>query len=181
MVLERFGDQEIFKRVEDGLTLGVLSFKEVIEREFATVRAPLEEVQAWLVDRVRVRAGFRELAAAHRPLVLSSGFEENIRPVLEREGVELEVLANRLDPRPDGWRVVWRDETVCTVCEDLCKRAGLPNGGDVVFVGDGFSDRCAAEAAGRVFARDSLAEYLSEKGIPFEPFDDLHDVAAALV
>jgi 2-hydroxy-3-keto-5-methylthiopentenyl-1-phosphate phosphatase len=32
----------------------------------------------------------------------------------------------------------------------------------------------------RVFARDSLARYLHDEGVPFEPFDTLADVAAAL-
>jgi 2-hydroxy-3-keto-5-methylthiopentenyl-1-phosphate phosphatase len=180
MLLDRFGDREIFARVEGELTRGEVSYKDLMEREFRTVQARLGDVQEWLAENVRVRAGFHELAAAHHPVVLSSGFEETIRPVLEREGVQVQVVANRLDPRPDGWRVVWRDETVCATCGDLCKRASLPGGGRIVYVGDGYSDRCAAEAANRIFARDGLAEYLRGRGVPFEPFDDLHDVAAAL-
>jgi 2-hydroxy-3-keto-5-methylthiopentenyl-1-phosphate phosphatase len=49
-----------------------------------------------------------------------------------------------------------------------------------VFVGDGYSDRCAALAADRVFARDGLARYLTDAGVSYEPFSDLDDVAAAL-
>jgi 2-hydroxy-3-keto-5-methylthiopentenyl-1-phosphate phosphatase len=41
-----------------------------------------------------------------------------------------------------------------------------------VFVGDGYSDRCAALAADRVFARDGLAEYLDGRGVDYEPFTD---------
>ena len=49
-----------------------------------------------------------------------------------------------------------------------------------VYVGDGFSDRCVAQAATRVFARDGLAEYLTERDVPFERFDDFYDVMRAL-
>ena len=49
-----------------------------------------------------------------------------------------------------------------------------------VYVGDGFSDRCVAQAARRVFARDGLATYLAGKGVAFELFDDFYDVASAL-
>ena len=49
-----------------------------------------------------------------------------------------------------------------------------------VYVGDGYSDRCAALAAERIFARDGLARHLDAQGVAYEPFDDLHDVAAAL-
>ena len=48
------------------------------------------------------------------------------------------------------------------------------------YVGDGVSDRCVSLAAERVFARDGLARWLDGQGVPYEPFDDLHDVALAL-
>jgi 2-hydroxy-3-keto-5-methylthiopentenyl-1-phosphate phosphatase len=179
MVLERFGDKEIFDRVEAKLVRGGISYRELMEVEFDTIHAPLDEVVAWLVENVRVRPGLAELAERYEPLVLSSGFVQLIEPILAREGLELEVRANRIDPQPGGWRVLWRDTGTCEFCGDACKRGGLPPG-EVVFVGDGYSDRCAALAATRVFARDSLAEYLDEQGVPFEPFEDLRDVAAAL-
>ena len=178
MVLDEFGDREVFQRVEGGLAGGSISFKEVMEVEFATVTAPLADVVAFLVENVHVRPGFRELAV-HDPLLLSSGFEPLIRPVLAREGVELEVRANRIDDDPEGWRIVWRDPEPCEVCGDLCKRRSLPPG-PVVFVGDGYSDRCAALAADRVFARDGLADWLDRKGLGYERFEDFYEVATAL-
>jgi HAD superfamily phosphoserine phosphatase-like hydrolase len=179
MVLEEFGDREIFARVEGSLVRGRLSFKDVMELEFATVTAPVAEVASFLHREVRIRPGFAELAAAERPLVLSSGFHELIGPLLAREGVDLELRANRIDPQPDGWRVLWRDPEPCPVCGDLCKRRSLPSP-PFAYAGDGYSDRCAALVADRVFARDGLAEWLGSEGIAFEPFADLADVLAAL-
>ena len=140
---------------------------------------------AWALEHARVRAGFAELVraaeeAGWRVVVVSSGFEELIRPVLEREGFEVEVVANRVEPRPDGWRVRWRDEEVCATCGQPCKRGSLPDG-EVVYLGDGYSDRCAALVADRVFATGRLAAYLDERGVRFEPFDDFFSVANALV
>jgi len=179
MVLDEFGDREIFERVEGRLVSGSISFKELMEVEFVTVTAPVADVVAFLVEQVRVRAGFRELAQAHEPLVLSSGFEQLILPVLAREGVELDVRANAIDERPEGWSIVWRDAEPCEVCGDLCKRRSLPPG-PVTFVGDGYSDRCAALAADRVFARDGLADWLDRKGVAYDRFDDFYEVVAAL-
>lgn len=179
MLLDRFGEPEVFARVEGDLTAGKLSFREVMELEFETVTAPLDEVREFLLEEVRIRPGFAELARGYAPLILSSGFHELIEPLLVREGVELEVRANRLEPRPDGWRVLWRDAAPCPECGDLCKRRTLPDG-PVAYVGDGYSDRCAALAAERVFARDGLAEYLDESGVAYEAFADLADVARAL-
>ena len=94
---------------------------------------------------------------------MSSGFVETIVPFLHTIGLgDLEILANSIDPRPDGWRVEWRDEAICAVCGEACKRGGLPVEGEVVYVGDGISDRCAAQAADRVFATRGLARYFDE-------------------
>jgi 2-hydroxy-3-keto-5-methylthiopentenyl-1-phosphate phosphatase len=168
MLLEEFGDREVFERMEgvlgDGLTL-----HEVIGTEIGTITVPLPQAVAWVREHVTLRPGFRELAEARRPVILSSGFHELIEPVLEREGVALEVLANRLEPRPEGWRALWRDEALCATCGEACKRGVLAGGGP-------YSDRCAALGAERVFARDGLARYLAAVGHPFEGFADLHDV-----
>ena len=178
MVMHEFGDLSVYDRMDGALGDG-LTHDEVLALEFATVRAPLEEVREFVLREARVRPGFHELVARYNPLVISGTFHELIEPVLEREGVSVELLANRLETRPDGWRILLRDGATCSVCGEGCKRAALPPG-TVVFVGDGYSDRCAALAASRVFARDGLATYLHERGVAYSTFDDLTDVAAAL-
>ncbi|MDQ3821869.1 MAG: HAD-IB family phosphatase [Actinomycetota bacterium] len=179
MVLERFGDPDVYDEAERGLGKG-MTLREVMDFEFSGLRAPLDEVVDWMLANVRIRPGFREFAERHDPLILSSSFVETIEPLLEREGVRLDVVANTVDARPDGWRIRWRDETVCDHCDESCKRAALPQGRPVVFVGDGYSDRCAALAADRVFARDGLARYLAERGVPFEPFVGFPELDSAL-
>jgi 2-hydroxy-3-keto-5-methylthiopentenyl-1-phosphate phosphatase len=178
-VIHEFGDPALLAELEPRVGVD-LTLHEEIALEFASITAPLEEVVAWVVKHVRVRRGFDVLAAAHGPIILSSGFVELIEPVLAREGVSgLVVLANRVDPRPDGWRVEWRDEAPCGECGEACKRSALPPG-EVVYVGDGYSDRCAALSADRVFARDGLAAYLDVREFPYELFRDFHDLHARL-
>jgi 2-hydroxy-3-keto-5-methylthiopentenyl-1-phosphate phosphatase len=180
MVLEQFGDWEECRRLGEQLFRGEITLREEIDGQFATVTAPLDEVVEWVVENVRVRPGFPELVERFHPVVVSSGFHELIDPVLAREGVQVDLLANRLEARPDGWRPIWRELPVCAVCGQPCKRSTLPANGEVVYVGDGYSDRCAALAADRIFARRGLAEYLDDQGVAYEPFDDLHQIAAAL-
>jgi 2-hydroxy-3-keto-5-methylthiopentenyl-1-phosphate phosphatase len=179
-----FGDPAVYAEVEEGLDGGRLPLQEVITREFAPVKTQLSEVISWVLENAKVRPGFAEFvrgaqAAGWHVQVVSSGFEELIRPVLEREGVEVSLHANRVDARPDGWIVQWRYPDDCDECGESCKRGLLP-AGEVVYVGDGYSDRCAALAADRVFATSGLARYLAERGAPFEPFSDFHALAAAL-
>jgi 2-hydroxy-3-keto-5-methylthiopentenyl-1-phosphate phosphatase len=178
MLLEEFGDQAVYEHMKGVLGNG-LTLHEVIAAEMGTIKLPLDFAVGWMREHVTMRPGFKELAESRSPIVLSSGFHELIEPVLAREQVELEVRANRLDARPDGWRPIWRDEAVCATCGEACKRGSLTDG-PYVFVGDGYSDRCAALAAERVFARDGLARYFDEQGVPYERFETLHDVAAAL-
>jgi 2-hydroxy-3-keto-5-methylthiopentenyl-1-phosphate phosphatase len=178
MLLEEFGDLTVFEHMEGVLGNG-LTLHEVIAAEIATLTLPLDFAVGWMRDHVTLRPGLAELVERTAPLVLSSGFHELIEPVLERDGIEVEVRANRLDVRSDAWLPVWRDEEVCAVCGEACKRGSLDDG-PYIFVGDGYSDRCAALGAERVFARDGLARYFAEQQAPFEPFETLHDVAAAL-
>ncbi len=178
MVLERFGDSDVYERVERKLLASEISYRELMEAEFETVHAPLGEVVDFLRAEVRLRDGFPELARLN-PVILSSGFHELIEPILEREGVVLGLRANRIVAEPSGWRIRWRNDAPCDVCGDYCKRDGLP-AGDLAFVGDGYSDRCAALACERVFARDGLASYLRAEGVAYEGFSDLRDVLAAL-
>jgi 2-hydroxy-3-keto-5-methylthiopentenyl-1-phosphate phosphatase len=180
MLMERFGSGDVFAHTEErlGSTLGL---RDVIERQMRSITVPLDEAVAFLLDEARIRRGFAALAERHRPTILSSGFHETIGPLLAREGVAVEVVANHVEARPDGWRVRWNAAAACAECGDFCKRGALPSGpGPLVYVGDGYSDRCAALAADRVFARRGLADYLSARNHPFEPFETFDDVAAAL-
>ena len=105
-------------------------------------------------------------------MIVSSGFRELIEPVLERESLgNVELLSNTVDPDPGGWRVRFRVSETCEGLRAASKRstaAALADGTELADVGDGYSDRCAAELADLVFARRGLARYLEEQGVPFE-------------
>ncbi len=178
LVIESFGDMATYRRT--GELMGtVLTHDEALARSFATVRAPLGDVVARVLADVRLRAGFHELVERHKPLIVSSGFRELIEPVLRREGLDVDLIANNVEPWPAGWRIRFRDLPRCSECGEPCKRASLPPG-DCVYAGDGYSDRCAALAATRVFATGALAPWLERRGIAYEPFGDFHEVLAAL-
>ena len=179
MVIERFGDLAVFGELEEELGRN-LTLDEVIRLEMATITAPLEEVVEWMLAEVRIRPGFRELVAEHDPLIVSAGFHETIEPILRREGVEARLVANHVTADPSGWRSTFPDGPVCDVCGERCKRAAVAAHAAFAYAGDGVSDRCVSLAAERRFARAGLAEWLDGRGVDYEPFDDLFDVARAL-
>jgi 2-hydroxy-3-keto-5-methylthiopentenyl-1-phosphate phosphatase len=167
------GDPSVYEQEFD-------SYGDALAAEIATLRVTDDEAARWAIEHVEVRPGFHELVARFEPVIVSSGLPQLILPVLGREGVELDVRSNFADPSPDGWRVRFRHAGPCPVCGDRCKRRSLPDEHPIVFVGDGYSDRCASLACERVFAREGLARYLQDEGVAFESYDTLADVAAAL-
>jgi 2-hydroxy-3-keto-5-methylthiopentenyl-1-phosphate phosphatase len=183
LIVREFGDAELVDRfsdafIDDSKPLPV-TLQHVVESEMATIMAPLAEVVEWLIEKVELRPGFVELAGRERPLLLSSNIRQLIQPVLEHYGIEADLLANELVSDGEaGWRVRF-DGELCPVCGERCKRPKLPSG-EVVYVGNGYSDRCPALASARVFARCGLARYLDAVGAPYEPFGDFHQIASAL-
>jgi 2,3-diketo-5-methylthio-1-phosphopentane phosphatase len=183
-----FGDPEVYREVDEALDRNEITLHDVIRREFEPVRAPLDDVVDWVLATATLRPGFRELVEGARGrgwrvAVVSSGFRELIEPVFARDGLDgVELLANTVDPAPSGWVVRFRDQTVCDRCGQPCKRStalALAGGGELVYVGDGYSDRCAADEADLAFAvrGKSLARYLEDRGIDFVAFDDFFQVA----
>src|SRR3954469_6112277 len=92
--MEVFGDWQVFLDASAALRRGEITLHEEIRRDAEGIKAPLEEVQRWLVERIELRPGFREFAQTYRPLIVSRNFRQLIEPILAREGLELEVRAN---------------------------------------------------------------------------------------
>jgi 2-hydroxy-3-keto-5-methylthiopentenyl-1-phosphate phosphatase len=175
-----FGDWDLYLEASAALKRGEITLHEEIRRDATGIKAPLAEVQAWAVDNVELRAGFDAFAREHRPVIVSSNFRQLIEPVLAAHGLDLEVRANDVAWHADGWRASFTNPGTCGTCGEPCKRAELDGADYIVYVGDGYSDRCAAQAADRVFARRSLAAYLDEQGVHYEPFEDFYEIDRAL-
>ncbi len=188
-LLERYAP-DAYALAERGLQAGTLTLRECMTMEFGPVRGDHDALVAEAVREARVRPGFAEFvraaeAAGHRLVVVSGGFESIIRPILAREGADhLPVIAHEVRFTPEGTTLEFRHGEDCRVCGQECKRSvvdELRNGNQVAYVGDGFSDRCAAVAADRRFARHSLARDLDRMGLDYTPFRDFHDVREALL
>jgi 2-hydroxy-3-keto-5-methylthiopentenyl-1-phosphate phosphatase len=188
-LLERYAP-EAYVEAERGLSEGRLTLRECMEQEFAPVRGDHDAIVAETVEAARVRDGFPEFvgameSAGNRLVIVSGGFESVIRPVLERAGAaHLPVIAHEFQITPEGTTLDFRADADCDVCGEECKRGvveGMREGLPVAYIGDGYSDRCAAIAADRRFARRFLAQDLDELGLDYTPFDDFHTVRDALL
>jgi 2-hydroxy-3-keto-5-methylthiopentenyl-1-phosphate phosphatase len=119
--------------------------------------------------------------------VLSDGFDYYIDRILGRLGLErVKYFANHLEFRPvdgtDSFFLLpvfpYRDRE-CERCAN-CKRnhlLTLSSEGDVIlYIGNGYSDRCPARYADIVFAKEDLLRYCRQENIScyeFRAFEDI--------
>ena len=180
---------DAWREAEAELLSGRWTLEQVIEHEFAAVAATREQVLALVHERVALRPGLPALleTCAQRfvePVVVSSGFTSLIEPVLLGQGIDLPIVAHDAVFTPEGATVTFRTRDDCGTCGERCKRDEVmrrADGRQLAYVGDGWSDRCAALAADLVFARAGLARYLDDQGVPYVPFEDFDGVREGLV
>ena len=181
----------VWQTIEGRLFSGEITLLDAMDEEFRQVRATEAEVIEYVVARAGIRPGFAEFvqwlsARGDRLIVVSAGFRVLIDPILQKAGLgNLHVHAGDALFGPGGTILSYppsQKECVsgCGHCKSETIAAHGPFAGPVVYLGDGYSDRCAAVEADVCFARDGLARYLDGQGVPYQPFEDFFEVRRVL-
>lgn len=170
---------------------GELTLRQAWELQAALL--PWDQIPAmtdFAVRHIPLREGARELVElllAHRvpTVVVSGGLDFYIRAILDREGFDLPFLSDTARPGDDGRMRVehphgHRECRQCGICKAQVIQSPLPAAERTIFIGDGSTDRFAAEVADIVFARHRLLAYCQKQGIPCFPFDEFRPVTARL-
>lgn len=184
-----------WREVEQEWSRGQIGSRECLERQMALVDASAKELNA-LVDSVPLDphfAAFHRWTERHKlPLyVVSDGFDFIIRRVLKNSGFggplkngkqlfssALKVRGRRVETSfPYAGPPCQHDCATCKV-EVIQRMRGSAS--PVIFIGDGLSDRFAAQAADVVFAKRQLLSYCREKDIPCQPFETFAEVEAQI-
>lgn len=115
--------------------------------------------------------------------VLSDGFENYITAIMDKYRLDFNYYANRLEYN-GAWRMVspHGSETCqqCGVCKKELIAALKSPEQPCVYIGDGFSDACAAPSCGLIFAKDQLAAILKEQGCNFFDFSSFASIQQTL-
>jgi len=164
---------------------GEISTQEEIENTFATVDASREEMEA-VLEIITIDPGFPRFLeyCRHNDIslaIVSDGLEWYIAYILARHGIHgVRIYANQIHFTPGGFRFEfpwYADETPMRgVCKPMIVRRYQEDGNKVVYVGDGMSDFDVVDVADIVFARDRLAKYAQERGVPVLKFTDCDDL-----
>lgn len=186
LILERFALPE-WREVEQEWVAGRIGSRECLARQIDLVRATdrdLDDVIAELeVDPAF--PGFVSLChdRGFDVVVGSDGLDRIIAPVLERCGLSLPFVSNRLTSiGGNRWRVDFPHfDPACEVSSGTCKcaisgQAPAPT----MLVGDGRSDFCVAARAKWVLAKGQLAHHCRQAQIPHVPIDGFADAIEAL-
>lgn len=122
--------------------------------------------------------------------VVSDGLDYYIRRILDRCGFDVPFFANMLEfvPVEGANRVRFKPsfpytDEVCERCA-CCKRNRMltlcADDDIIVYVGEGYSDRCPARYADVVFAKDELVTYCRQENISYYEYRSFADVVQRL-
>ncbi len=180
----RFGNEaESIKAVARWKNDG-LSGKELMkkEAEFVSVTRDiaLEFVREFDIDDTF--KAFADFCSENRieMTILSDGLDFYIEEVLARNGLsEIPFYSNIARFDTGKLDIEFPYESSCPKCAN-CKghqilmRTGIDD--LIVYIGNGFSDRCAVDYADMVFAKDELLKYCEENNITYYPFSTFEEV-----
>jgi len=122
-------------------------------------------------------------------MILSDGMDVYIRGILERHGLgDVEFRANRLDLPPAAGAAgsvrfapsFPNTDEICDRCASCKRNEMLTRSADedvIVYVGEGYSDRCPARYADMVFAKDELLVWCRENSVPCYEYASFGDVS----
>jgi 2-hydroxy-3-keto-5-methylthiopentenyl-1-phosphate phosphatase len=183
--------KRVAHEIDEELHAGRITLREAWERQVALLPPDrMDEMAEWAVRNTPLRAGATELLALlerHEipASIVSGGLDFYIGPILRNAGIDLPVYSDvlRVEP-PNVLRLSHPyGHSTCRLC-GICKAQTVVGlGGDdrrSVFVGDGSTDKYAAEVADIVFARRRLKGYCEKSGIPHYAFEEFGPVTEQL-
>ena len=158
-----------------------LSTEACANETFKLFHADLDDLRR-LLDRIEIDDCFPAFLEAcrergDRVVVLSDGYDFNIRTIFQKHGIDLPFYANRM-VYDGGFKI--ECPHLNPDCETRLMEELREPGGQTVYIGDGHSDTCPAGNADLVFAKGALYRYCRERGIEAQYFDSFCDIIAHL-
>ena len=193
-ILEKFADPS-WHEVEELWLRGDIGSRECFERQAALVRVTAKQLNE-LIDAIPLDSDFPEFYRTLKTwglpfYIVSDSFDYVIRRVLKRAGADGELRNGRhlfstgLELEAGRMRAVFPHSNHgcnhgCATCKPAIIRRVRKKQQQVIFIGDGLSDRFAVEVADVVFAKHELLAYCRKRGIPCRPFENFGEVQKEL-
>lgn len=186
-VVERFSPNEQWRHWEGEWVAGRLPARECLRLQVENLRVTREALFDYLLS-VRVDPAFPGILAWARArqvevIIVSDSFLPMIRHILANNAIEgVPVYANDLAFSGDRLHpgFPFHDPAFPRSANAKANHLAPYGGNTIVYAGDGRSDLDAALVSDVVFAKDSLAQELAARSVPFLPFATLDPMLAYL-
>jgi len=192
LLFSTFADPAKTAPIVDSWKRGEISSRACLEGEASHALAPRDALDRFIAGRELdpYFKDFADFARRHdmEVVIVSDGLDYYIESMLLRRGLaHIDFFSNQVTI--DNGRLCvgfpYYDLLDCRDCGN-CKTHHLQKLRDVgyyiVYVGNGFSDRCPSRYSDLVFAKSDLLDYCRcHEGINYVPFENFRDVERELV
>jgi 2,3-diketo-5-methylthio-1-phosphopentane phosphatase len=194
-MFEKFGGKRCLDFIAEYRT-GTISAMECFHRECAACSGTDKSALDAFLDSQKIDSSFTDFLSFCRSqgvayYIVSDGMDYYIDRILKHNNIPDSVcFANHLDLIPmDGTsKIIFQPsfpftDEVCNRCA-CCKRnhmLTLSSDDDIiVYIGEGFSDRCPVRYADIVFAKDELLKYCRQENISYFEYRTFADIKIRL-
>lgn len=187
-ILDAFANGD-WRRLLNQYRKGRISVGSFNTRAFVMVREDKEALDRFVLERVRIRAGFKELLAYCRRkglrfVIVSNGLDFYIRTILGAVGTDnIEVFAARTEFSTEGIKARYIGPDGIEL-QDGFKEAYVRHfragGYRIIYIGNGASDAPSASLADHIFATGPLLAHCQEAKLDCTPFIDFNDIVMGL-
>jgi 2-hydroxy-3-keto-5-methylthiopentenyl-1-phosphate phosphatase len=185
LIFDRFGSH-IWWDIENRFRRGEISCKNALISEFSTVRASRQEIEGFVRNYVKMNSSFNHFAEMchHRNVsmaIVSDGLDFYINLILREIDLDgIKMYCNKAIFGDNRVRIAFPylnpNCDKCGNCKKLHLKKLKDKGNYIIYVGDGYSDMCAAKEADFVVAKSYLLDFCRENGIACAPFKDFSEV-----
>ncbi len=186
LIFTTFGDKDHYWKLVKEWRNGELEGREMWRKQAAIMRMTPSELEKFAAKQT-IDPTFPEFVSFCKnnqiPVyIVSDGMDAYISRILKHNGLDdLVVRSNHLEMSSTGILKVdfpYYENGCgsCANCKGLHVSKETKPGEISVYIGDGYSDKCALAIADITFAKDDLLLYCQEKNFPFKPFEDFEQV-----
>ncbi|MFW6278583.1 MAG: MtnX-like HAD-IB family phosphatase [Bacillota bacterium] len=191
-VFTEFGDSKV-QKLEEDFRAGKIDDRETLTRKWRRIELDYQEFRNFILKKVKLDPYFARFYGKVKEkgidfVVLSGGFVNYIELLFVHHniGQEMPVYGNKLEFR--GEQVIphflhqiescHQSFGVCGSCKWQVIQDMEVENKNVIYIGDGLTDRCPAEKADILLVKkgEMLQDYCEEQGIDYFSFEDFSDV-----
>lgn len=184
LILERYASPE-WLEIEKEWAAGKIGSRECLTRQLALVSAGKPQMEK-LLNEITIDPFFPEFIKTAQALevpiyIVSDGFDYVIKNVLSRKlpnfvFEKLQIFCNKMEVGHTIKASFPAEpcEHGCANCKPRIIKAHKKEGDRILFIGDGLSDRYAAEVADLTFAKKKLLNYCIDRHLPYKEYSNFH-------